>query len=201
MGRGNVAGLEARIRAARQRGHDGRLQARRWTGRLLMAGAIGLAACSPASAYISASTGTTLRYELEGQPGFSLPTGVSVTGAYVTFWSEGIASQWIWLPYFNNEAHVAASGTSCVNPATGGSRPRMKVHLDGKLMIDTLVSTSSWTRYDSNATWTDYSLDRGYFFGSGWHLLKVAFTNDLLRSGVCDRNLFVDYVDIFSFKH
>ena len=72
---------------------------------------------------------------------------------------------------------VRASGDQCEGP------PSMQVDVDGNRVLTTSVVATTLTDYTA-------AVD----LAAGSHTVRITFSNDLLRPGVCDRNLVIDRV-------
>src|SRR3954447_7840416 len=75
---------------------------------------------------------------------------------------------------------VRARGEQC------GGAPRMIVSVDGRVALDVNVGATAWTDYAADLPLAD-----------GTHSVTVRFDNDY-RSATCDRNLYVDRVQLTS---
>ncbi|MDY7226813.1 carbohydrate-binding domain-containing protein [Hyalangium rubrum] len=75
---------------------------------------------------------------------------------------------------------VRAYGSQC-----GPDAPRMDLRVDGTTATTVNVTATAYTEYTHTLT-----------VSAGTHTLSVAFTNDYSQSGVCDRNLYVDFLRV-----
>jgi endoglucanase len=128
---------------------------------------------------ITASGATAAPVTIEAET-LSLPTGSGqvVTGG-LEIWSTATASGSV-TSRATRRITVRARGEQC------DGAPRMIVSVDGRVALDTLVSST---------TWTDFAADLS--LADGAHTLTVRFDNDY-RSATCDRNLFVDSIALTS---
>jgi hypothetical protein len=78
-----------------------------------------------------------------------------------------------------NGLDIRARGDQC------SGAPNMAVSVDGHLVSNLPVSTTSWGSYKVSTS-----------MSAGSHKVTVAFTNDKRVTGVCDRNLRVDKVTV-----
>lgn len=70
---------------------------------------------------------------------------------------------------------VRARGDQCKGA------PRMVVKVDGSTIMSRLVDSTGWTNYTASTN-----------IGSGAHTLKISYTNEYSRAGICNRNLRLD---------
>jgi endoglucanase len=100
-------------------------------------------------------------------------------GRALEIWSTATASGTV-TSRATRRITVRARGQLC------DGAPRMVVAVDGRTALDVQVGATSWTDYAADLPLAD-----------GAHTLTVRFANDYLRTG-CDRNLFVDRVQLTS---
>lgn len=104
------------------------------------------------------------------------PDKTATGGSSLLLQSNSIASKTISLPA-STSVTVRVKGQQCFGA------PTMSVAVDGKTVISTAVSATSWTTFTVPVT-----------IPAGSHSFSVAFTNDFVF--FCDRNLFVDSIAV-----
>ncbi|MBX4197187.1 hypothetical protein KW801_01365 [Candidatus Saccharibacteria bacterium] len=88
--------------------------------------------------------------------------------------------------------NFASAITSLTITARGGQcqgAPQMVISLDGASLINTSVSTTSWTAYNATAN-----------YAAGTHSLSVSFPNDFTKSKgkrSCSRDLYLDVTNFY----
>ncbi|HEX2231866.1 MAG TPA: PQQ-dependent sugar dehydrogenase [Thermoleophilaceae bacterium] len=111
----------------------------------------------------------------------TLPSGARIEwrsglsgGAAVAMFNSGALSKSLPLPS-SGRLTVRASGDQCEGA------PAMTVLVDGAQVMSAPVPSTAFADYSANVN-----------VPAGTHEVRVAFTNDLYRAGICDRNLRVD---------
>jgi predicted xylan-binding protein with Ca-dependent carbohydrate-binding module/polysaccharide lyase-like protein len=102
-------------------------------------------------------------------------------GQTLGMWRNSSVSKTLALSKPADELVIRARGSLC------NGAPRMQVSVGGTEIINTLVSSTTYTNFSK----TGLSL-------SGSQAIKVSFTNDYYVNSNCDRNLYVDHVSLRS---
>ncbi|MDQ3769553.1 MAG: glycoside hydrolase family 6 protein, partial [Actinomycetota bacterium] len=138
----------------------------------------GLVLAAPAAA--QAATGPALEAETMSLPswaGMVRSDSSASGGRSLLIWSDASAKATASLPA-GGELVVRARGEQC------DGAPRMVVSIDGRKVLDRTVPERAWTD-------VRVPVD----LPAGRHDVAVAFTNDRMTE-TCDRNLFVDSLDV-----
>ncbi len=102
-------------------------------------------------------------------------------GQAVDIFSNGTLTSTFTTSQKVNSLSVTARSDVCE-----GMGATMVVSVDGKQLLSSSVSSTSWQTYNVNST-----------IASGSHTLSISFTNDTVVANVCDRNLYVDKSTFF----
>jgi hypothetical protein len=84
---------------------------------------------------------------------------------------------------------VAVRGQPCLDPADPGAGPwpHFTVRIDGRQAASTYATSTRWR-----------SVGIPIDLPAGLHSIAITFDNDFERPGICDRNLRIDHVALFS---
>jgi hypothetical protein len=129
---------------------------------------------------------SALTASLEGED-FSVVSGSQTNGTYGgryvrAFWTAGRAGAYFYSDVAKSTTiNIYAYGTSC-----GGDTPMLSWQLGNQGGVITSTPTSF-----SSLTWP-------IKVAAGWNYLEISMSGDYNVPGVCDRNLFVDWVHIWS---
>lgn len=123
-------------------------------------------------------------YKLPGSGGQFNDASASALAAW-NIWSNG---------YIEHTADLATSGTKQINVVAkgnplGGVWPNMRISVDGVVLKDHTVGTSTWQNYVTTTT-----------LSKGAHVLRIEFTNNA-QNATEDRNLRVDVASIVPVPH
>ena len=144
---------------------------------LALAGATAAFAAVPVAAQAATSVPGEALTLSPSNAGAVLSESSAHGGRALRIWSNGSGSRSVSQTEASARLVVRARGEQC------NGAPQMAVDVDGRRVLLSTVSATSYADYSANVS-----------VGSGSHTVRVAFLNDY-RSG-CDRNLIVDTVSL-----
>jgi hypothetical protein len=140
-------------------------------------------ATDPALGYIGDVTVEAETMTLPAANGTVTNETAASGGKGLLVWSNASATKLVNVGSTTQRIIVRARGESC------NGAPQLMLHVDGIKVLSVGVASVTYAEYRTT-----------FGVAPGLHVVTVAFTNDALVPGTCDRNLYVDSISFAAFS-